>query len=70
MSDRNSEKEIMKWVDETLAECEILNETQKKRCRIIAKNEVKCGFLRGDISDAWKREFPFLNTANMPNLYV
>ena len=65
----NSQDALKQWVNEALEGCDVLDDREKYTARRIARNIIMNGGFRGDISDAWKRQFDHLNQANMPELY-
>ena len=67
----NEIEDIKKWVDTAIDNCTLeLSNFDKNNLRSIGYNEAECGYLRGDISDTFRRINPNLNTGNMPDLVV
>lgn len=60
---------IVIWVHNTLDES-TLGDNEKDRLRATGVALAKEGHLKGDISDAWRRIYPWLNATHIPDLYV
>ena len=51
---------IVSWVDRAVAESTLNNE-QREECREIGHDLAERGLWRGDISEAWRTRFPWIN---------
>jgi len=61
---------VESWVIETLNASPDLPPSVREECLTIGIRMARRGYLRGDISDAWRNRFPELSSADIPDLYV
>jgi hypothetical protein len=64
MTKYNDVRTIVRWVDRAANESSLNNE-QREECREIGRNLAERRLWRGDISEAWRARFPWINGSHI-----